>query len=310
MTLEISLEPLTRAAAAATPPLLDGRAVAAALRAQLAAAVERLAGRGHRPTLALVRVGDDEASEIYVRFKVRACRELGIRSIHRHFEADVDRDSFLDELDDIVAREDVDGVLVQLPLPPHLPEEEVIERIEPGKDVDGFHPLNLGRLMAGRARLEPCTPRGIMTLLRAADVLPLGRRAVVIGRSRIVGRPMAQMLMRADATVTVCHRHTRDLEAEVRRAEILVVATGVAGLVPGSWIREGAVVIDVGITRLEDGSLGGDVEFERARDRASRITPVPGGVGPMTVATLMENTVRAAATRAGFTPQEPLTIAP
>ena len=285
--------PLRRVAEQGEPGLVDGRAIADAMETQLETAVSRLRDASIEPRLSFVQVGRDPASDVYVEKKRETCQSIGIESDHVRLAADVD-DAELHEAIDTLSNDDaVHGVLLQLPLPSSLHEEAALVRIPPFKDVDGFHPHNLGALMAGQSRLEPCTPRGIMTLLRSIDFDCTGRRAVVVGRSRIVGRPMAQMLIRADATVAVCHRHTSDLEAEIRRADLVVVATGVANLVPGSWIKPDAVVIDVGITRRDDGRLTGDVEFEAARERASHITPVPGGVGPMTVATLMENTVRA-----------------
>lgn len=282
------------------PGLLDGERLAAGMREQVDAAVDRLEEVGVVPNLAVVRVGQDPASRIYVQNKLDACQEVGLRAREHHLDAGVSQAELHERLKDIAGAPEVDGMLLQVPLPGDLDPQEALEYIEPDKDVDGFHPRNLGRLMAGTAPLEACTPRGIMTMLRAADVPVQGRNAVVVGRSRTVGRPMAQMLMRADATVTVCHRHTADLESEVERAEILVVAAGVPELVRGEWIREGAVVVDVGITRRDDGSLCGDVEFEEARERASLVTPVPGGVGPVTVASLLRNVVIAACLRRGL----------
>lgn len=287
------------AAAAADPRLLDGRAVAAALRGEVRRAVGLLREEGIQPRLDVVLVGDDPASKIYVRHKVRACDEVGIES-HRHLlPGDVLAGDLHSLLEGLSSDPAIYGVLLQLPIPAHLQTVPAIDRIAADRDVDGFHVSNLGRLMAWRGALEPCTPRGVMTLLRAYDVNLVGARAVVVGRSIGVGRPMAQMLVRANATVTVCHRHTRELADEVRRADVLVVATGVPHLVRGEWVKEGAVVVDVGITRTEEG-LTGDVEFDVAVDRASLISPVPRGVGPMTVATLMENTVRAACQRHGI----------
>jgi len=274
--------------------VLDGSAIADGVKRQVTDAVDALRERDIVPHLAVVRVGGDSASEVYVRQKMKSCDRLGMESSHVHLPGDVDADTLYDRIDALMEEPGVHGTLVQVPLPDHLDPLAFIEYISPSKDVDGFHPRNLGCLMAGRSELEPCTPTGIMTMLETAGVEPEGKRAVVIGRSRIVGRPMAQMLLRADATVTVCHRHTDDLAEQVGRADILVVATGVPHLVEGDWLKEGAVVVDVGITRAEDGSLIGDVEFDRARERTSLITPVPGGVGPMTVATLMQNTVTAA----------------
>ena len=273
--------------------VIQGRAIAAAVRRHAAEQVKALNESGIEPTLCVIRVGDDPASQVYVRGKVRACNEVGIRSLHEHLPATISESDLLAE----VARKnddpEVDGILVQLPLPDHIHPNHVIEAVDPVKDVDGFHPSNLGLLIARHGLLEPCTPSGIMVMLDAIGFDTRGKRAVVVGRSVIVGRPIAQLLMRADATVTVCHRYTRDLEAHVRQAELLVVATGVPGLIKGEWIREGAVVIDVGINRMPNGKLRGDVEFDKARERAAAITPVPGGVGPMTVAMLLWNTIAA-----------------
>lgn len=261
--------------------------------------LSRLREDGLHLTIALVRVGDDPASEIYVRHKVRACERVGLRSQVHHLDSLTTTERLLDVVNALNDDGDVDGILVQLPLPSQIDEDEVLLTVDPSKDVDGFHPANLGKLMAGSGLLEPCTPSGVMTLLAAAGVEVRGKRAVVVGRSVIVGRPMAQMLLRADATVTVCHRHTTDLATLVREADILVVATGVPGLIKGDWVKEGSVVIDVGINRLEDQRLVGDVEFLEAKKRARAVTPVPGGVGPMTIATLMWNTLLAGSARRG-----------
>lgn len=279
------------------PTKLDGRAVADQLLDYLAGEVEQLKQRGVEPKLSVVLAEGDEAGEIYVKHKVKACEQIGVESDVRKIPSDMSQSALHRLVRDLNSDKSVDGMLLQLPLPDQIISEEALEIVAPAKDVDGIHPLNLGRLMSGAARLEPCTPRGIMTLLEAYDVDPDGKEAVVIGRSRIVGRPMAQMLLRANATVTVCHRHTSDLRKHINRAEILVVATGVPNLVHGDWIKEGAVVVDVGITRRENGRLVGDVEYKKAKQRASLITPVPGGVGPMTVASLMQNTIVAAARR-------------
>ncbi len=298
MILQFDPKPLRDALADAEPGVLDGRAVSSARLSQLEPLVEQLIARGGQPTLCVVQVGDDDASSLYIRHKIRACSKVGVDSRHIHLPADITRDALLARLRKLNDDPSLHGILLQLPLPDHLDQDEPIRSIDPGKDVDGFHPVNLGCMMSRRSILEPCTPRGVLTLLQAAGIDPTGKEAVVIGRSVIVGRPMSLMLTRANATVTTCHRHTIDLEKEVRRAEILVVATGVAELVKGEWIREGAVVVDVGISR-KDGKLSGDVEFDAARERAAWITPVPGGVGPMTVATLLENTVRAACVHHG-----------
>ncbi len=297
MGFRYDIEVLRRAAQASDKPgILDGRAVAAALRAEVSRGVALLKELGIVPRLDVVLVGDDPASQIYVRHKVRACEEVGIES-HRHMLGrDVSASDLYGLLDSLSVDPSVYGVLLQLPVPVHLDTVTAIDRIASDRDVDGFHAVNLGRLMGGRGQLEPCTPRGVMSLLRAYDVDLQGKRAVVIGRSIGVGRPMAQMLVRANATVTVCHRHTRNLAEVVADAEVLVVATGVPELVKGDWIRDGAVVVDIGISRSKDG-LVGDVEFAEAVKRTSLISPVPGGVGPMTVASLMENTLRAACAR-------------
>lgn len=292
MILDYDRQPLIRALDTASAGILDGGAVAEAIREQLAPIVDQFSRRDVDPTLAVVQVGDDPASSLYIQHKQRASEAVGIDSRHHHLDGDADADELYGLIDRLNADSDVHGVLVQLPLPPHMRPSEVIHRVDPTKDVDGFHPVNLGCLATCRSLLEPCTPRGVMRLLETAGVNPAGREAVVVGRSLIVGRPMSMMLTRADATTTVCHRHTSNLAEVVSRADILVVATGVPELVQGDWIKDGAVVVDVGISRI-DGSLVGDVDFDRAAERASWITPVPGGVGPMTVATLLENTLRA-----------------
>lgn len=275
--------------------ILDGKAVAGRVQLELKRRVDQMVAGGRRaPALATVLVGADPASQIYVRNKRRACEQLGIRSLPVHLEGGVGKAGLLAVIDQLNADESVDGILVQLPLPAGLDATSVIERIRPDKDVDGFHPYNLGRLAQRLPTLRPCTPFGVIELLRSSGEKFYGRRAVVVGASNIVGRPMALELLLAGATITVCHRFTRDLAAEVARAEILVVAVGKPGLVHGAWIAEGATVIDVGMNRLADGRLCGDVEFEAAAERAAWITPVPGGVGPMTVAMLMANTLTAA----------------
>jgi methylenetetrahydrofolate dehydrogenase (NADP+) / methenyltetrahydrofolate cyclohydrolase len=277
---------------------IDGRQAAADIQREVRARVEnRLAAGRRRPGLAVVMVGEDPASAVYVRNKRKACDDAGIRSV----AYDLPTDTGQDALDALIAglNDDpaIDGILVQLPLPGQLDARRVIEAVDPAKDVDGFHPYNIGRLAQRIPLLRPCTPAGVMHLLARYDIPVRGHNAVVIGASNIVGRPMALELLLAGATTTVCHRFTRDLEAEVVRAEIVVVAVGRPGLVRGEWIRPGAVVIDVGMNRLPDGRLCGDVEFEAAAERAAWITPVPGGVGPMTVAMLMKNTLDAAERR-------------
>lgn len=278
-----------------TAQLLNGKAIADALLADIRQRVEtRITAGKRRPALAVILVGDDPASTIYVRNKRKACETAGIRSISHDLPATVAEAELLALIDDLNADPLVDGILVQAPLPGHINGETVIERIRPDKDVDGFHPYNIGRLAVRLPLLRSCTPYGVMTLLNSTGVELKGKHAVVVGASNHVGRPMALELLLAGCTVTVTHRFTRDLPKLVGLAEVLVVAVGKPGLVKGEWLREGAIVVDVGINRLPDGRICGDVEFEAARQRASWITPVPGGVGPMTVATLLANTLEAA----------------
>lgn len=281
-----------------TARLIDGKAIAASLRAEIGAAVSARLARGLRaPGLAVVLVGDDPASQVYVRNKRRACEETGILALDHDLPASTSEAELLSLIDALNERPDVDGILVQLPLPSHIDEVKVIERILPTKDVDGFHPYTVGRLAQRIPVLRPCTPYGVLTLLRRCEIPVRGQHAVVVGASNHVGRPLALEFLLAGATTTICHRFTRDLETHVGMADILVVAVGRAGLVPGEWIRPGAVVLDVGINRQADGRLVGDVVFETARERAAWITPVPGGVGPMTVAMLMQNTLHVAESR-------------
>ena len=281
---------------------IDGKAIAATVREEVRARVRRLAERGTSVGLATVLVGDDAASQTYVGSKQKACGEVGIRSFGHRLPATTTQAELLMLVRELGGNPDVDGILVQLPLPAGLDPQAVIEAIPPAKDVDGLHPVSQGRLMAGAPGLRPCTPLGVMRLLDEARVELKGARAVVIGRSLLVGKPVAFLLLERHATVTLCHSRTRDLGEEVGRADVVVAAAGQAGLVRGAWIRPGAVVIDVGMNRGADGKLCGDVEFAVARERAAAITPVPGGVGPMTVAMLLANTVtaaeRAAAARA------------
>jgi methylenetetrahydrofolate dehydrogenase (NADP+)/methenyltetrahydrofolate cyclohydrolase len=280
--------------------IIDGKGVAAALRTALAARVAAFTARhGRPPGLAVLLVGSDAASQVYVRSKRRACEEVGMTSFAHDLPADTSEAALLALIERLNADPAVDGILVQLPLPAHIRSAVVLEHIDPAKDVDGFHPYNIGRLAQRLPGLRPCTPRGVMRLLEHYAIPTRGRHAVVVGASNIVGRPVALELLLTGATVTICHRFTRDLEAHVRQAELLVVAVGKPGLIPGDWIAPGAAVIDVGINRLPDGSLRGDVDFDGARERAAFITPVPGGVGPMTIAMLLENTLQAAAQRRG-----------
>ncbi|MBK7250132.1 MAG: bifunctional methylenetetrahydrofolate dehydrogenase/methenyltetrahydrofolate cyclohydrolase FolD [Gammaproteobacteria bacterium] len=279
--------------------LIDGKRIAAQVKAEVRTQVEALLARGgRRPGLSVVMVGDDPASAIYVRNKRRACEESGIVSVAHDLPQSTSELELLTLIDTLNRDPAVDGILVQLPLPDHIRQSEVIERIDPGRDVDGFHPYNVGRLAQRHPFIRPCTPYGIIRLLDSHGITARGRHAVVVGASNIVGRPMSLELLLMGATTTVCHRFTRELEHHVRHAEILIVAAGKPGLIPGEWIRPGAVVVDVGMNRLGDGRLVGDVQFESARERAAWITPVPGGVGPMTVAMLMRNTLEAALRRA------------
>jgi len=278
---------------------LDGKAVAAAVRREVQDRVVRLKSAGLEPGLATVLVGDDPASRVYVGNKERACGEVGIHSHGHRLAATTTQAELLALVHELGRRADVHGILVQLPLPAHLDAQAVIQALPPEKDVDGLHPVNQGLLMAGQRGARPCTPLGVMRLIDETGITLAGCHAVVVGRSVLVGKPVALMLLERHATVTLCHSRTRDLAAEVGRADVVVAATGQAGLVRGAWISPGAVVIDVGINRGADGKLCGDVEFAPAAERAAFITPVPGGVGPMTVAMLLANTVAAAERAAG-----------
>ncbi|MGL5304086.1 MAG: bifunctional methylenetetrahydrofolate dehydrogenase/methenyltetrahydrofolate cyclohydrolase FolD [Aeromonas sp.] len=272
--------------------IIDGKQVAQTIRSQVGAQVkQRLAAGKRAPGLAVILVGADPASQVYVGSKRRACEEVGFLSRSYDLGADASSHELLALIDTLNQDPLVDGILVQLPLPRHFDTTQVLERIAPDKDVDGFHPYNVGRLALRIPTLRPCTPKGIMKLIETTGVQTHGLQAVVVGASNIVGRPMTLELLMAGCTTTTCHRFTTDLEAQVRRADLLVVAVGKPHFIPGEWIKPGALVIDVGINRLADGSLVGDVDFETARNYASFITPVPGGVGPMTVASLMENTL-------------------
>ncbi|MCD4498741.1 bifunctional methylenetetrahydrofolate dehydrogenase/methenyltetrahydrofolate cyclohydrolase FolD [Chromobacterium vaccinii] len=275
--------------------LIDGKAVAEKLLEKVRAGVEARLGQGKRaPALAVVLVGDNPASAVYVGSKKKACEKAGIRSVAYDLPATTSQQQLLEIIDGLNADDGVDGILVQLPLPAQIDPQAVIERIDPKKDVDGFHPYNVGRLAIKMPLLRPCTPRGVMTLLEEYGIDPKGKKAVIVGASNIVGRPQALEMLLARATVTVCHSATQNLAEEVAGADILVAGVGIPNFVKGEWIKPGAVVIDVGINRLDTGKLCGDVEFDAARERAGFITPVPGGVGPMTVATLLQNTLDSA----------------
>ena len=275
--------------------LIDGKKISQQRIEAVAQAVKARQEKGlHTPCLAVVLVGDDPASAVYVRNKKLACQKSGIESRSYELPSETTQDDLLKLVDELNGDPAVDGILVQLPLPAHIDSQAVLERIEPHKDVDGFHPYNVGRLVVKMPLMRPCTPKGVMTLLEAYGVDPKGKKAVVVGASNIVGRPQALELLLSRATVTICHSATQNLADEVAAADILVVGVGIPNFVKGEWVKPGAVVIDVGINHLDDGSLCGDVEFDVAKERASMITPVPGGVGPMTIATLLENTVHAA----------------
>ncbi len=275
--------------------ILDGKAIAADLRQSIKSCVaERIAAGQRPPGLAVILVGEDPASQVYVRNKRRSCEEVGFYSEEHKLSTEVPQEELLALIDSLNAKASIDGILVQLPLPGQIDEETVIERILPTKDVDGFHPYNVGRLALRMPILRSCTPKGIMTMLERTGQKLEGLDAVIIGQSNIVGRPMALELLAARCTITVCHSRTKDLEGKIRGADIVVAAVGRANYVRGEWIKPGAIVIDVGINRMDDGKLAGDVHFDEARERASWITPVPGGVGPMTIATLLENTLQAA----------------
>ncbi|MFC4440113.1 MULTISPECIES: bifunctional methylenetetrahydrofolate dehydrogenase/methenyltetrahydrofolate cyclohydrolase [Natrialbaceae] len=287
---------------------IDGNEVADGIKSELTSCLDALEDNGVTPGLATVLMSDDGASETYVSMKRRACGELGIESIHTELDPSASADALLAQIDELNEDPGVHGILVQMPLPDHVDEQRVLERIEPTKDVDGFHPENAGRLVAGNPRFKPCTPHGIQKLLEAADVDTEGKDAVVVGRSDIVGKPMANLLIQkapgGNATTTVCHSRTTDLGAKTRQADIVIAAAGYPELIDGSMISEGATVIDVGVNRVEADTekgyeLVGDVEFESATEKADVITPVPGGVGPMTIAMLLYNTVKAASLQEG-----------
>jgi methylenetetrahydrofolate dehydrogenase (NADP+) / methenyltetrahydrofolate cyclohydrolase len=279
--------------------IIDGKAIAARVRAGLASDVAALVARGVRPGLAVVLAGDNQASQVYVRNKTAACAEIGVRTFDHRLPASISQSELLRLVTELNANPEVDGILVQLPLPDGIDASPVLLAIDPAKDVDGFHPDNLGRLLMGRPRFVACTPLGVMRLLEESRTPLAGADAVVIGRSNIVGKPMAALLISADATVTVCHSRSRDLPGVIGRADVVVAAVGRAQMVRGEWIKPGATVIDVGMNRGADGKLVGDVDYAGAAVRARAITPVPGGVGPMTIAMLLSNTLVSARRRAG-----------
>lgn len=273
---------------------IDGKAVSKQLREHVAQQIALRVEAGKRaPGLAVILVGSDAASQVYVGKKRQACEAIGINSVAHDLPSETDEVTLLGLIDELNEDDTIDGILVQLPLPKHLDNTKLLERINPKKDVDGFHPYNVGRLVQRMPVLRSCTPAGIMTLLKEYDINVKGKHAVIVGSSNIVGRPMSMELLLAGSTITVCHRFTKDLKHHVEQADVLVVAVGKIGIVDANWIKPGAVVLDVAINRLKNGKLTGDLDFEAASERASFITPVPGGVGPMTVATLMENTLYA-----------------
>jgi methylenetetrahydrofolate dehydrogenase (NADP+)/methenyltetrahydrofolate cyclohydrolase len=275
--------------------IIDGKAVAREIQAEIKGEVEGLKRRwGLVPGLGVVLVGDDPASHLYVKNKEKACKEVGIRSEEHLLPASVSERDILSLIQKLNRKDEIHGILVQLPLPAHVRAERVLNAVSPQKDIDGFHPMNQGLLLAGGEGFRPCTPMGIMKLLDSVRCDPKGKNATVVGRSNIVGKPVAMMLLERHATVTICHSRTAQLKDEISRADIVVAAIGKAGMIRGDWIKPGAVVIDVGINRLPSGKLSGDVEFDSAKERASYITPVPGGVGPMTICMLLFNTLRAA----------------
>lgn len=278
------------------PKILNGTQIASDIKDDIKAKTKQIVKSGKRPPgLAMVLVGDDPASKIYVRNKTKACKQVGFHSINKRLAADVSQQELSETIDALNADESIDGILVQLPLPDHLDASAVIERITPNKDVDGFHPYNLGRLAVRLPTLRPATPKGIMHLLSHTGVTFKGSHAVVIGASNHVGRPMGLELLLAGCTTTTIHKFSKNAKALVQNADILISATGRPGLIQGDWIKQGAIVIDVGLTRQTDGTICGDVDFDAVSTKASWITPVPGGVGPMTIASLLENTLQARA---------------
>ncbi|NNU89110.1 bifunctional methylenetetrahydrofolate dehydrogenase/methenyltetrahydrofolate cyclohydrolase FolD [Anoxybacillus sp. CHMUD] len=274
--------------------IINGFELAKEKRAQLAKEVEQLKREGIEPALAVILVGDHPASQSYVKAKQKACEEIGIRSVLLTFPNDISESFLLEQIARLNKDRSIHGILVQLPLPPQINELHVIEAIAPEKDVDGFHPLNVGRMMTGQQTFLPCTPYGILYMVQSLQVDIVGKHVVVVGRSNIVGKPVGQLFLREHATVTYCHSRTNDLEAITRQADILIVAVGKPKLITSSYVKEGAIVIDVGVNRLENGKLCGDVDFDDVKQIASYITPVPKGVGPMTITMLLHNTVQAA----------------
>ena len=277
--------------------LIDGKAISASVREDIKAQIDELAAAGIKPGLAVIIVGDNPASRVYVNNKKKACAELGIMSEEYALPAETTEQELIKLIETLNSREDIDGILCQLPLPEHIDEKTVINTISPDKDVDAFHPVNVGKIMIGDYSFLPCTPAGVMELLRRSDIDVCGKNCVVIGRSNIVGKPQAMLLLHANATVTVCHSRTKNLAEICREADVIVAAVGKAYFVTADMVKEGAVVIDVGMNRNSEGKLCGDVDFDAVKDKASAITPVPGGVGPMTITMLMQNTLTSAKKR-------------
>lgn len=277
--------------------IMDGKALSMKLKNSLKEEVEKIISEGINPCLAVIIVGDNPASKVYVNNKKKSCAELGIKSLEYALPEETTEEELLKIIDELNKNEDVDGILCQLPLPKHITEKNVINSILPEKDVDAFHPENVGHIMIGDYAFLPCTPAGVMEILKEYEIDVAGKNCVVVGRSNIVGKPMTMLLLKENATVTVCHSKTKDLASFTKNADILVSAVGKPGLITADMVKENAVVIDVAINRLENGKLCGDVDFENVKDKTSFITPVPGGVGPMTIATLMKNTVTSAKNR-------------
>lgn len=278
-----------------TAQLIDGKKVSEKCLVTVRECVDARVARGLRaPGLAVVLVGDNPASAVYVRNKKAACEKVGFQSFSYHLPSQTSEDELLNLINELNNNDEIDGILVQLPLPQHIDSQKVLEKINPNKDVDGFHPYNVGRLSVRMPLMRPCTPKGVMTLLKEYDIDIKRKKVTIVGASNIVGRPMMLEMLLAGATPTICHRFTENLADEVGQADIVVAAVGNPNLIKGEWIKQGAVVVDVGINRLEDGTLCGDVDFATAKERAAWITPVPGGVGPMTIASLLENTLQAA----------------
>ena len=269
--------------------IIDGKAISLAVKDEIKAKTAELASKGITATLAVILVGEDPASQVYVKNKKKACEYCGIRSLSYELPADTSEEKLLELIDELNKRDDVNGILVQLPLPKGMDEDKVLDAISPDKDVDGFHPVNVGKLSIGKKGFVSCTPAGVIQLLKRSDIEISGKECVVVGRSNIVGKPMSMLLLKENGTVTVCHSRTKDLKEVTKRADILVVAIGKPKFIDASYVKDGAVVIDVGIHRMDDGKLCGDVDYASVEPVASAITPVPGGVGPMTIAMLMYN---------------------